>query len=267
MSILQAIAIFFNNLSYVPINSFIFLLLLPYACSINFQIHHFESSVDNIVYQGDAVALVGAVKLINRRTYLCRVGWATYAKRVPIWDSDTGRLTNFSTHFSFIIDTTGENPFDHGIAFFLAHDPDYEHVGINNSIYYVVTTPWNASIHSGDITDVWIAYNATTKNLSVHWRYQATSNHNESTSLFHQIDLKEILPEWVTIGFSIGIGKYGERDMILSKEFNSTLERKESSGNNAKKKTLVVGLTVSRGVLIAGVFIALIVRRWKWKQK
>ncbi|XP_020422255.1 L-type lectin-domain containing receptor kinase IX.1 [Prunus persica] len=307
----MAMAISFNNLSSLPINSFIFLLLLPYACSINFQINRFESSADNIVYQGDAVASVGAVELINRRTYVCRVGWATYAKRVPIWDPDTGKLTDFSTHFSFIIDTTGENPYGHGIAFFLAPvgfqippnsaggflglfntttsdfsgnqiflvefdsfvnpewDPDYEHVGINNnSIYSAVTTPWNASIHSGDITDVWIAYNATTKNLSVHWSYQATSNPNESTSLFHQIDLKEILPEWVTIGFSAGTGKYGERDTILSWEFNSTLERKESSGNNAKKKTLVVGLTVSGGVLlIAGVFIALIVRRWKWKQK
>lgn len=46
-------------------------------------------------------------------------------------------------------------------------DPPYEHVGINkNSIASAVTTPWNASLHSGDTADAYIVYNASTKNLT-----------------------------------------------------------------------------------------------------
>ena len=57
---------------------------------------------------------------MNEVNYANRVGQAIYAKRVPLWDPDTGKLTDFSTHFSFLIDTQGMNTYGHGLAFFLA---------------------------------------------------------------------------------------------------------------------------------------------------
>ena len=183
----------------------------------------------------------------------------TYAEKVPLWDSNTGNLADFTTHFSFIIDTRGIPNYASGLAFFLAPvefdippnsvagflglynttnsdssknqlvhvefdsfanpewDPTFEHVGINNnSIASAVYTTWNASFHSGDTADVWITYNASTMNLSVSWTYQRTSNTQENTSLSYQIDLRKVLPEWVTVGFSAATGYYGERHTLLS---------------------------------------------------
>ncbi|XP_062143337.1 L-type lectin-domain containing receptor kinase IX.1-like [Alnus glutinosa] len=290
---------------------FFFLILLPTAYSVSFQITRFEPTATDILYLGDAVPSVGAIEMINKYRYVCRVGWAIYAKRVPLWDSDTRKLTNFTTHYSFTINTQGAPHYASGLAFFLAPagfeippnscagflglfntttsadssrnqivlvefdsfpnpewDPQVEHVGINtNSIASAIYTPWNASSHSGDTADVWITYNASTKNLNVSWKYQTTSNTSENTSLSYKIDLREILAEWVTVGFSATTSQYGERVKIQSWEFSSSLDIKEKNGNNAKKKRLVVGLTVSGGVMIIAGAITTFVILWTWKGK
>ena len=268
----------------------------------------FESNGLNIVYHGDAVPSVGAIEM-NKVNYLCRVGWATYVERVPLWDSNTGNLSDFTTHFSFIIDTQGSPSYGHGVTFFLAPvgfeippnsaggflglfnttnsdssqnqivlvefdsfvnpewDPPVEHVGINNnSISSAVYTNWNASLHSGDTADVWINYNASAKNLSVSWTYQKTSNSQENTSLSYTIDLMKALPEWVTIGISAATGENVERHTIKSWEFSSSLDIKVTSGKKAENNRLIVVLTVSGGVLIAGVIVAFIIL-WLWKGK
>jgi hypothetical protein len=290
---------------------FFFLILLPTAYSVSFQITRFEPAATDILYLGDAVPSVGAIEMINKYRYVCRVGWAIYAKKVPLWDSDTRKLTNFTTHYSFTINTQGAPHYASGLAFFLAPagfeippnscggflglfntttsadssrnqivlvefdsfpnpewDPKVEHVGINtNSIASAIYTPWNASSHSGDTADVWITYNASTKNLNVSWKYQTTSNTSENTSLSYKIDLREILAEWVTVGFSATTSQYGERVKIQSWEFSSSLDIKEKNGNNAKKKRLVVGLTVSGGVMIIAGAITTFVILWTWKGK
>ncbi|KAL4644436.1 hypothetical protein ACB092_02G165000 [Castanea dentata] len=224
---------------------------------------------------------------MNSATYLCHVGMATYAENVPLWDSKSGDLANFKTHFSFTIDTQGRLNYGNGIAFFLAPvefqippnsiggflglynttfsdspknqivhvefdsyanikwDPNITHVGINNnSIHSSVYTTWDPSFHSGHVADVWIIYNASTKNLSVSWNYQTTSNPEETTSLSYQIDLRKVLLEWVTIDFSAATGLNIERHILK----------------------LIVVLTVSGGVLIARVIIAFTIL-WIWKGK
>ncbi|GLT69121.1 hypothetical protein SLA2020_412970 [Shorea laevis] len=282
--------------------------LLPYANSLSFQISRFEPNASNILYQGEAGPSDGAIEM-NTIDYSYRVGRATYAERVPLWDSNTGNISDFTTHFSFIIDTLGQDIYSDGLAFFLAPvgfeispnsaggylglfnfttknssqnqivlvefdsyanpewDPPVEHVGINiNSLSSAVSTPWNASFHSGDIANVWITYNASTKNLSVSWSYQRTSNSQENTTLSYDIDLPKILPEWVTIGFSAAFGLYSERHTLLSWEFSSSLDIKETSGKKAKNTRLIMSLTVSSGILIVGLIIAFAIF-WRHKQK
>ncbi|KAK9949424.1 hypothetical protein M0R45_004946 [Rubus argutus] len=108
------------NIPCLPINVLIFLLILPSACSIYFKIPRFDATAANIVYEGDAVPAVGVIELIDKVNYVCRVGRATYAERVPLWDSHAGKLTDFTTHFSFIIDTQGAANYGSGFGFFLA---------------------------------------------------------------------------------------------------------------------------------------------------
>ena len=234
-----------------------------------------------------------------------RVDWVIYAKNVPLWDSYTGKLTDFSTRFSFTIGSVGlgTSDFGDGLAFFLAPpgfdniapntaggglglfnvttmrspqnhivlvefdsmvnkewDPLFTHVGINNnSIVSAISTPWNTSFHSGDTADVWIIYNATTKNLSVYWIYQNTTNTQENTSLSYQIDLMEVLPERVTVGFSAATGVRIERNSIQSWEFSSSLDIKETTGKEAEYISLIVEQAV------VGMINIVFVMLWIWK--
>ncbi|XP_030496596.2 L-type lectin-domain containing receptor kinase IX.1 [Cannabis sativa] len=288
---------------------FLFLCFFPPIDSLHFQKSRFDVTDTNMVYQGDALPTVGAVELINKKNYACRVGWATYAEKVPMWDSnDPKKVADFTTHFSFSIIIEGSN-YGHGLVFFLAPagfqmvpnssggflglfntttsdsslnqivmvefdsfsneewDPPYEHVGINNnSIHSAVSTPWNASLHSGRNADVWISYNASTKNLSVSWSYQATSSPKENTSLSYIVDLKQALPSWVMVGFSAATGIYGERTVLNSWEFSSSLDVKEVKESDAKRVRLIVGLTVASGVLIVSLILSLLLF-WRIKQK
>ncbi|KAJ0041264.1 hypothetical protein Pint_27750 [Pistacia integerrima] len=279
-----------------------FIAFLPSASSLNFRMPRFDSNDNRILYQGDAVPSVGSIALNYKDTFSCRVGWAIYAERVPLWNSDTGEISDFSTKFSFIIDTKGSPQYGSGLAFFLApvgfqippnsvggflglfntttaysssnqivmvefdsywdvewdpaDIPNQNHVGINNnSIVSAVYTRWNASFHSADTADVQITYNATTKNLSVSWTYRQTSNSQEDTSLSYIIDLRKVLPEWVTIGFSAATGSLLERNILESWEFNSSLVRKETDGANARKTKIIVSVTVSLGVLLIAALV------------
>jgi hypothetical protein len=222
----------------------------------------------------------------------------------------TGQLTNFKTHYTFIINTQNKSLYGHGLAFFLAPfgfdippnssgglmglfntttkdssssnqivhvefdsypndewSETNQHVGINNnSIISSVSTPWNASYHSGDIVEVSISYNSTTKNLTVSWKYQTTDNPQENTSLSYQIDLIKILPEWITVGFSAATGTFGELNNLLSWEFNSTLDKSDDS--NSKETRMILIVTVTSGVLIVGVvaFVAYVILKKKRKR-
>ena len=288
---------------------FFLLLLLPTTSySVQFQITQFDANTSDILYRGDARPSEGDVDM--NENYYFRVGWTIYAKKVPIWDLDTGKLTDFSTRFSFTVDTSSPFNPDHGygdgLAFFLAPmgfdippnagegylglfnhttedsppyqivfvefdshiniewDRNFTHVGINkNSIISANYTAWNASFHSGDTADVWIIYNATTKNLSVSWTYQRTSNSLEHTSLSYQIDLMKVLPESVQIGFSAATGFATELPKLQSWEFNSSLDIKETSGKKVRKISLIVILTV----VVVGVIVIASVMLWICKGK
>ncbi|PIM99910.1 Serine/threonine protein kinase [Handroanthus impetiginosus] len=297
-----------NTFCYTTGNGFkiaIFLVFLIHLYdSVKFQVPRFSPDVTVILLEGDAVNSVGELEF-NRVDYLCRVGQIIYNGRVPLWGSNSGKLADFTTHFSFIIDTQNHTEYGHGIAFFLAPigfqippnsvggflglfntsttdsnksqivsvefdsfanpewDPPYEHVGINkNSIKSSATIPWNFTLHSGETADAWIVYNSTTKNLSVFWSYRNTPN----SSLSYQIDLKEVLPQWVTVGISAATGINVERQRLESWEFNSSLDINEGDGNTGKKIGLIVGLMLSGCVLVAAAGVAFVVLR-KYRER
>ncbi|XP_049345828.1 L-type lectin-domain containing receptor kinase IX.1-like [Solanum verrucosum] len=280
---------------------FIAFFLIPFVNSVSFQISRFGPDVTDILYEGDAVASVGEIEF-NKANYLCRVAHAIYREKVPLWDPDhdSTKLADFSTRFSFTIDTQNCSLYGHGIAFFLAPvgfrippnsdggflglfntttsdsaqsqivsvefdsfsndewDPPFEHVGINNnSIASSVTTPWNVSLHSGDPIETWITYNATTNNLSVIWNYGTGPN----SSMFYIINLRDVLPPWVTIGFSAATGQNVERHTLESWEFSSSLDITELGGNDREKIGLIAGLITLGGILFVSAILALVVLR------
>ncbi|XP_050204859.1 L-type lectin-domain containing receptor kinase IX.1-like [Mercurialis annua] len=288
---------------------FFFLLLLPHVNSIHFKFDRFGPEATNIAYHGDAISSVGVVELINKIAYTCRVGWATYNEKVPLWDSNSGKISDFSTHFSFIIDTRNLSAYGHGLAFFLAPVgfeippnsasgflglfntttigspqnqivmvefdsfpneewdpmPLVEHVGINNnSLESAVYTTWNASYHSGDTANVWITYNSSTRNLSIVWSYEKTANPREKTHLSYSIDLAKVLPEFVTVGISAATGTNGERHQILSWEFNSTLDVKDTNRNSSKKTGIIVGVSVSVCIVGIGMIVGIL---FTWRRR
>ncbi|KAJ4824700.1 hypothetical protein Tsubulata_016492 [Turnera subulata] len=73
-----------------------------------------------MLYQGDSVPGNDGSIEFNKVNYINRVGWATYPDRVFLWDSTSGKVSDFTTRFIFTIDTQQSPSYGHGLAFFLA---------------------------------------------------------------------------------------------------------------------------------------------------
>ncbi|XP_028801446.1 L-type lectin-domain containing receptor kinase IX.1-like [Neltuma alba] len=60
-------------------------------------------------------------------------GRATYKQEMRLWDKDTGKLANFNTSFTFVIDSRGSSRYGDGLTFFLSPTgsklPDRNDVG------------------------------------------------------------------------------------------------------------------------------------------
>ncbi|KAF8370028.1 hypothetical protein HHK36_009637 [Tetracentron sinense] len=288
--------------------SICFLLLLSYANSASFNFSSFQQNTTDIVYQGHAFLLDGSIQLTRNQldgSLTMSAGRAIYKEPVRLWDSKTRRLTDFTTHFSFIIQATNTSFPGDGLAFFLAPsnssfpadsfggalglisaktifnetenqivavefdsykndwDPSPDHVGINvNSIVSVANVSWNSSIKTGSIANAWVSYNSSTTLLSVFLTYAENPLFSGISSLSHVVDLRDILPEWVTIGFSAATGTSIEIHKIISWEFDSNLE----IGGGKKKNNigLVVGLVVGIGALSCGLGLFWFIR---WRKR
>ncbi|KAF2321225.1 hypothetical protein GH714_035758 [Hevea brasiliensis] len=227
-------------------------MLGDYTQALSFSIDRFDPGANNIIYE----------------------------EPLHLWDSSTRTLTDFTTNFSFTIDTLNADTYGHGIVFFLSSvgnsiptnspggflglfntttsdaasrnqlvmaefdtfvneewDPPVQHVGINNnSIRSAVYAKWDPGSYSGKTAKVGISYNATAKNLSVLWTYDENLVFTGNNSLSYVIDLMELLPEWVSIGFSASTGQYLERNQINSWAFSSNLRTKVANNKKGELK-------------------------------
>ncbi|CAL8176388.1 unnamed protein product [Prunus armeniaca] len=277
----------------------------PFVHPLSFSINEFGRDANNILYEGDAAPTSGVIELSTNtatdpQDIYCRTGRATYAEPFHLWDS--AKLADFTTNFSFIIDTVQNNTLADGLVFFLAPvhypiplnsaggdlgllnttnrfqnqivmvefdtlpnswDPLWPHVGINvNTIRSVVNARWDALGNGGKKAHVQITYSATTENLTVFWKYEEDTD-VAITSLSHPIDLRKVLPEWVTIGFSTANGcEARERNAIYTWDFSSN--SKELSTKKERRLFSIGAVAVSVFILILGVAICwLVVKRRK----
>ncbi|KAL4582816.1 hypothetical protein LXL04_007377 [Taraxacum kok-saghyz] len=98
----------------------LYLTLTPFATSVYFKISSFGSNNNEIQYRGSAVPSSGSIAF-TPVNYVCQVGQAIYADRVQMWDSKSGKVSDFTTRFSFTIDTNDQpsNQYGDGFAFFI----------------------------------------------------------------------------------------------------------------------------------------------------
>ncbi|XP_007042796.2 PREDICTED: L-type lectin-domain containing receptor kinase IX.1 [Theobroma cacao] len=101
----------------------LFCLITPYTNTLSFNFTSFYPNDNNITYERSAYPANEVIQLTtNQRDVLmtASVGRATYSKTLHLWDKASGNLTDFSTSFTFVIDSQNRSAYGDGIAFFLA---------------------------------------------------------------------------------------------------------------------------------------------------
>ncbi|KAH7852764.1 hypothetical protein Vadar_028963 [Vaccinium darrowii] len=255
------------NSKFLRLTIFLF-LLFPLANSISFNFSSFNTNDQRIMYEGDATTASGVIQVTKnlQNTLLTgSVGRATYGSPIHLWDNKTGNLTDFNTHFSFIITATSSYIGD-GLTFFLSPynatipihsaggylglfenstafnhtnnqivavefdtfknfwDPSTYHVGIDvNGIESVAYLNWSSSLANNETANAWVNYDSSTQTLSVYLTYEDDPVFQGSYNLSYVVDLREVLPEWVRVGFSGATGLSTEIHNIVSWTFSSTL--------------------------------------------
>lgn len=98
-------------------------LFIPNASSLTFNFTSFDPNDKSIIYEGSANPASSAIELtINQLGKLMNgsIGRATYYQPIHLWNKTTNNLTDFTSHFTFTIDSQNRKIYGDGIAFFLA---------------------------------------------------------------------------------------------------------------------------------------------------
>ncbi|KAK7363047.1 hypothetical protein VNO77_05176 [Canavalia gladiata] len=84
---------------------------------------YFDANDKNIEYELDASPASGAIQLtknLRNQNIYSSVGGVKYREPMHLWDKISGNLTDFTTHFTFVIDSQNVSHYADGMAFFLA---------------------------------------------------------------------------------------------------------------------------------------------------
>ncbi|BFG29156.1 hypothetical protein CerSpe_154300 [Prunus speciosa] len=97
--------------------------LAPCAASLNFSFPPFPNDITTLSRQGDALVDGDFLRLtksaLDAEKYYS-VGRATYSQPFLLRDDATGKLADFTTNFTFTIDSQNNSSYSDGLAFFLA---------------------------------------------------------------------------------------------------------------------------------------------------
>lgn len=110
-----------NHLT-LKINVIFFLTVVPSITCLSFNFDSFTPNDPDITYE-NAYPANNAIQLTANqrdRSTLASIGRATYSQPLQLWDKSSGKINDFSTHFSFVINSQNRSAYGDGIAFFLA---------------------------------------------------------------------------------------------------------------------------------------------------
>ncbi|KAK7246693.1 hypothetical protein RIF29_41563 [Crotalaria pallida] len=113
---------------YYAMVTVLFLQLIPHTNPLSFNYPKFSKTDFGLKLEGDAEVSRSEIQLTLNRVGQKNdhsVGRVTSAQKMRLWDMSNGKLTDFTTKFSFVVFSDSENnEFGHGdgLAFFLA-DP------------------------------------------------------------------------------------------------------------------------------------------------
>jgi len=281
------------------------LLILPRTIvqPFSFSITNFDDteSAGLVGYAGVAKIENGSI-LLNSRIY-GGVGRVIYCQPLHLKNSSNGQVTDFSTRFSFTIQSPN-SIYGDGFAFYVApfsyqisniglagfrlgiyeqnipivavefdtylneFDPPVQHVGINNSSEISLGyTKFDIESNKGNMGHALITYNASAKLLAVSWFFDTTSGSTPNAYLSYQIDLAELLPEWVAVGFSGSSGSYIEESVIHSWEFSSSLDLLNYKENVIATEYKGRGKVVVVAVIWSIIFAVLVISITCWMIK
>ncbi|XP_043714860.1 L-type lectin-domain containing receptor kinase IX.1-like [Telopea speciosissima] len=155
-------------------------------------------------------------------------------------------------------------------------DPDANHIGIDISSAVSVNniscngSLWESMRDNNSPWEAWVNYDSSSQNLSVVLSCANKSLSWEYCSLNYIVDLKEYLPENVTVGFSSSTGLSAELHQLNYWEFSSSMEIDNSNNTTGasnftsikNKLVMVVGLPVGGATMITvlGLFLFF---RWR----
>ncbi|XP_048140974.1 L-type lectin-domain containing receptor kinase IX.1-like isoform X1 [Rhodamnia argentea] len=103
---------------------------------IKFSFQNFVGS--GIQYQGDASVSSDSIQLTKAtqgQNLNQSVGWATYPEPMRLWDKATGNVADFTTRFTFAVNSQGASSFADGLTFFLV--PKGSQLPVNSSGRYL----------------------------------------------------------------------------------------------------------------------------------
>ncbi|KAJ1380204.1 Legume lectin, alpha chain, conserved site [Sesbania bispinosa] len=212
--------------------------------TVSFGFTHFEHDNPDIFLTSGA-SVSGGVLRLTKTDQLGKpipksVGKAVHLTPVHIWDKNSGELADFSTGFSFVVNTGGSTLHGDGFAFFMAPihldlspaNSSGGYLGLfspqtaldiskTKSWLLIATAGWPIEFVPGKaVGEASINYNSESKRLSVFVAYPGT-NLNATVSAF--VDLRTFLPEWVRVGFSAATGELVETHDILNWSFEAAL--------------------------------------------
>ncbi|KAB1205761.1 L-type lectin-domain containing receptor kinase IX.1 [Morella rubra] len=101
----------------------LFFLILPCATQLSFNFSNFSNATDGLIILSGNATLSGSVIPLTPDAS-DNWGRATYVDLMHLWDTESGELADFTTSFSFIVNSEGKDRYSDGLTFFLA-SPDF----------------------------------------------------------------------------------------------------------------------------------------------
>ncbi|XP_074579477.1 L-type lectin-domain containing receptor kinase IX.1-like [Curcuma longa] len=158
----------------------------------------------------------------------------------------------------------------------VVHDPSSAHVGIDvGSPVSVVYRIWEDDGNSSGSSnkwqgEAWVNYDSGTHNLSVFLTLGSHGSLPTTYSLSYIVDLRQVLPSQVAVGFSAATGQSTETHELLSWKFSSTLLQPPPVRSTAPRKSkmgIVVGMVTGVGTLLLLLLLLVFVLLWSKKKK